>query len=109
MPNRTPLTKELGAIVRLVTTGAALAPDAAADVLETNRKAIAAELRAFGEDAIASQIESATLEKIAEITKRGSAISLAGERIDRACCLAAVELVEGKPRPLARKRRKNAT
>jgi len=79
-------------------------------LLGSNRSGLASELRSFGEDAVALAVEAASDQTIWAISKRGGQLMFSsGENIPRSLCLAAVELIEGKARPLARKRRRRAT
>ena len=79
-------------------------------LLGSNRRGLALELRSYGEDALALAVEAASDETIWAISKRGGELMFSsGEKISRSLCLAAVELIEGNARPLARKRRRRAT
>jgi hypothetical protein len=99
----------LNAVVELISKGPAGAPIETAVAAASNRKALVSELRSFGEDSVASAIEAAADEIIWAIGQRALQIAFSGEKIHRSLCLAAVEKIEGKARPLARKRRKRAT
>jgi hypothetical protein len=70
---------------------------------------LAADLRRFGEDAVAIKVESLSAVEIDSVHARGMKIAFAGTPLLKAVCLAAVQTVEGKARPLARKRRRAAT
>ncbi|HEV2270574.1 MAG TPA: hypothetical protein VGR92_14050 [Steroidobacteraceae bacterium] len=98
----------LDAVVELIGKGPAEAPAAAVIAATSNRKVLVSELRAFGEDSVASAIEVAADEFIWAIGQRAMQLAFSGESIPRSLCLAAVEKVEGQARPLARKRRKRA-
>jgi hypothetical protein len=102
-------SRSLDAVLHLITKGPVAAPAAAAVVASSNRKAIAADLLRFGEDDVASAVKAASDGTIWAISKRGGEIALSGENIPRSLCLAAVEIIEGNSRPLARRRRKRAT
>ena len=79
-------------------------------LLGSNRRGLALQLRSYGEDAIALAVEAASDETIWAISRRGGELMFSsGENIPRALCLAAVELIEGNARPLARKRRRRTT
>ena len=79
-------------------------------LLDANRRGLLLQLLSYGEDAVASAVEKASDETIWSISKRGGQLMLSsGENIQRSLCLAAVELIEGNARPLARKRRRRAT
>jgi hypothetical protein len=87
---------------------ASFAPDQA--LIGSNRSGLALELRSYGEDAVALAVEAAPDQTIWAISKRGGELMFSsGENIPRSLCLAAVELIEGKARPLARKKRRRAT
>lgn len=78
-------------------------------IIRSNRSGLAFELRSYGEDAVALAVEAAPDKTIWAISKRGGELMFSlGENIPRSLCLAAVELIEGKARPLARKRRRRA-
>lgn len=94
------------ATIELMTKGPEADPAAAALVASANRKALAAYLRSFGEDSVASAVEAASDRTVWFIGQRGIQISFSGENIPRSLCLAAVEVIEGRSRSLARKRRK---
>lgn len=98
----------LDAVAELIGKGPAGAPAEAVVAAASNRRVIVSELRAFGEDSVASAIEVATDEFIWAIGQRAVQLAFSGESIPRSLCLAAVEKIEGKARPLARKRRKRA-
>lgn len=99
----------LNAVLELISKGPVGAPDEAAVVVASNRRAMVSELRSFGEDSVASAVEVAEDEIIWAIGQRAMQIALSRENIPRSLCLAAIENIEGRPRPLARKRRKRAT
>jgi hypothetical protein len=82
-------------------------PDAA--VVGSNRKVLAQELRSYGEDAVALAVEVASDEEVWAICKRSGKLMLTSDNIPRALCLAAVEIIEGRSRPLARRVRRRAT
>lgn len=98
----------MNAVLEFMTKGPQAVPAATAVVATSNRKALAADLRSYGEDSVASALEAATDETVLSIAQRGIQISFVGENIPRSLCLAAVEIIEGQSRPLARKRRKRA-
>jgi hypothetical protein len=80
---------------------------------EDERRAIADDLWRYGEDDLARQVVHLTnheLDRIGEIAGKHSATSDvpsgAGMLLSKAMALAAVEVLEGKARPLARKHRR---
>ncbi len=74
-----------------------------------SRRQLAVFLESLGEDEVAKRISSLTDDAMQQIFQR-AAINFENKNgYVRALCLAAVELIEGQPRALARKRRKNAT
>jgi hypothetical protein len=95
--------------MEFMSKGPVAAPAAAALVAASYRKAFAAELRRYGEDSVAAAVEASTDQTVLSIGPRGMQMAFSGENIPRALCLAAVEVIEGQPRPLARKRRKRVT
>jgi hypothetical protein len=106
---RTSISASVSAAVELAANGPVAAPDAAALIAKSNRAGLAEQLRSFGEDSVASAVEAASDETIWRISKRGVEIAFSGENIPRSLCLASVEIIEGKPRALARRRRRRAT
>jgi hypothetical protein len=70
------------------------------------RAAIAHDLRSFGEDVLAKRVASVTSSELEQIFNRAGEIVLRGPFFARAVALAAVEVIEGRPRELARKRRR---
>jgi hypothetical protein len=101
--------QEVDDFVQLVTKGSRAPAAALARIADSQRSALAAELRRYGEDAVASQVELLPNARLNSIYARGMRIAFKGTMILTALCLAAVEEVEGSARPLARKRRKPAT
>lgn len=100
------VSKELAALVKVVSKGASSALESEDVLIESNRHGIAVELRAYGEDSVASEVEAASAKRIEAIGKRSAEIIFAGEKPPKALCLAALEILEGRQRPLARKRRR---
>ncbi|MDF2446662.1 MAG: hypothetical protein K0S46_1898 [Moraxellaceae bacterium] len=87
------------------------APKSRIPRVAATREAICEELRLFGEEAVADAIKvvprhtlTSIFDLAGELHAKGSASS-AGHSL----CLAAVTIVEGKARPLARKRRRRAS
>ena len=109
MTGRDSMRTDIRHIADVITKGPKDSPAAAAHVHKSNRKALAIDLRAFGEDSVASAVEAVSPAKLSEIHARGMRIAFTGANISHSLCLAAVEVLEGKPRALARKRRKRAT
>lgn len=109
MADRYSPSKVAKAITRLVANNQLASPNEDVEVQAWNREALATELLAYGEDTVASRISSATVDELNEIHKRGREIAFSGEEINllRAQCLAAIKVLEGAARPLARKRRKS--
>jgi hypothetical protein len=75
----------------------------------STRKDLAVDLRSFGEDAVASEVLALSDAQFHDLYEIAGAKYLKEGGIVRSLCLAAVELVEGRQRPLTRKRRKRAT
>jgi len=73
------------------------------------RNGLAAWLRSYGEDGVAAQVPKLSDSIMQRIFQRAGVLYLERNAYMRALCLAAVEVIEGQDRPLARKRRKNAT
>ena len=96
-------------VVQLVTKGSKAPTSTLRRVAEAQRAALVVELRRYGEDAVASKVESMPVGRMGSILARGMKIAFTGTMLLTALCLAAVEEVEGLSRPLARKRRKPAT
>ena len=109
MGRRTLESQESSDVVEFVTKGADSSPAVLARALAAQRAMLASELRRYGEDEVALKVEKLPAAKIASIHNRGMAIAFTGLHIPMSLCLAAVEEVEGKSRPLAGKRRKSAT
>ena len=63
------------------------------------------ELAAYGEPEAAAWLGTIDADTHAKISVTASRVITAGMIIDKAICLAAVEVREGAPRPLRRKRR----
>lgn len=68
------------------------------------------ELVAFGEDAVATKIAKLPKAKLSEIFRRAGelAAQTCTSSHGQALCLAAIEVVEGTARPLARRRRRRS-
>ena len=100
---------ELSDVVHYVTNGPNSAPAVLARVTKAKRTALVGELRRYGEDAVATDVEALSDATIDSIHRHGMSIASTGIMIPLALCLAAIAEVEGVSRPLARKRRKSAT
>ena len=74
-------------------------------MLVLSRKDLAANLAAYGEHEASSLIEGLSKEDYDRIGKIGFQYALAGKHLLLASCLAAIEVLEGSPRELKRKRR----
>ncbi len=101
--------QEFDDVVQFVTKGSKAPTAALSRIAEAKRVALAAELRRYGEDVVASKVESLPAARVDAIHARGMRIAFTGMKVLAALCLAAVEEVEGSARPLARKRRRPAT
>ncbi len=80
--------------------------------IQSSRSHIERDLRAYGEDAVAARISSISDEDFARIGERAFAYACmptakksGGMLLARALALAAIEIIEGAPRELHRKRR----
>jgi len=78
-------------------------------LVTATRQQLVAALQTFGEDAVAGQVKSLSDAKMRKLYQRAGEIFDEHSNYVRALCLAAVEVIEGLPRPLVRTRRKNAT
>lgn len=77
------------------------------------RQILADILWTYGEDSLAARAESLSDQEIERLQEIADTYAMtpvtppgAGMLIARACALAAVEVMEGRPRPLARRRRR---
>ena len=66
---------------------------------------MARELLAYGEPESAAMLANSNAETLAEISVCAGKLLTSTITIDKAVCLAAVEILEGNPRPLRRSRR----
>ena len=73
--------------------------------LHTPRKTLIADLEAYGEDAVASKIGRLSARDYERLSDLAFTHALSGMLLAKALALAAVEIVEGRPRELRRKRR----
>jgi len=101
--------QELDDLVQLVTRGSKAPAATLRRTVDAQRNSLAAELRRYGEESVASKVESLPDAQIQSVHARGMKIAFTGTKILTALCLAAVEEVEGLSRPLARKRRGPST
>ncbi len=76
-------------------------------MLIISRKDLAANLAAYGEASASAKVADLTPFDYERICKIGFDHSLEGEKLLRAACIAAIEVIEGKPRDLRRNRRVN--
>ena len=74
--------------------------------VSTSRDAVAADLATYGEDVIAARIAGMPQPAYDLIEERAFGYACQGMYLAKAVSLAAVEVVEGSPRPLRRSRRK---
>jgi hypothetical protein len=74
--------------------------------VSTRRETLAEALTTYGEDAVAARIPELPQAQYDCIEMRAFDYACQGMYIAKALSLAAVEVVEGSPRPLKRKRRK---
>ncbi|WP_285701961.1 hypothetical protein [Actinomadura sp. NBRC 104412] len=77
-------------------------------MIRTNRERIRLDLLSYGEDHLAGRAAGITDDQLRRIGERGLQLVLsdAQGKLYLAIAMAAVEVLEGAPRPLARKRRK---
>jgi hypothetical protein len=101
--------QEIDDLVQIITKGANAAPDVLARAENARRTTLARELRRYGEDRIASLVESLPSKRVESIYGQHFKFAYAGKHAYLSLCMAAVEEIEGNARPLARKRRKSAT
>jgi len=74
-------------------------------MLVISRKDLTANLAAYGEGEASAGVAGLSEADMVRIYEIGYRHALSGENLDRASCLAAVEVLEGAPRPLRRQRR----
>lgn len=74
-------------------------------MLVPTRQDLAANLVAYGEADASGKIQGLSEMGFERVCKIGFKHALAGVHLDMASCLAAIEVIEGQPRPLRRKRR----
>jgi hypothetical protein len=74
-------------------------------VLHTPRKALIEDLKAYGEDSVAKKIRGLSKGEYDRLSEIAFTHSLSGMLLAKALALAAVEVVEGAPRELMRRRR----
>jgi hypothetical protein len=77
--------------------------------IAATREDLCSELVAFGEDAVAAKVATISRAKLAEIFRRAGELDTRAGSSSRgkSLCVAAVEVVEGTARPLARQRRRS--
>ena len=101
--------QELHDVVKFITKGPKAPAASLARIIEAKRVSLAADLRRFDEEAVAVKVEALSAADIDSIHARGMKIAFTGTPLLKAFCLAAVQTVEGRARPLARRRRRAAT
>ena len=74
-------------------------------MLIISRKDLAANLAAYGESEASAKVAGLSESQLNRAYEIGYRRALAGENLDRASCMAAVEVLEGVARPLRRQRR----
>lgn len=86
-------------------------PGAGTPRVVASRQAICDELRAFGEDQVAELVARLPRGALTSIFDLAGEIERSGRSRSpgQSLCMAAVAVVEGQPRPLARQRRRRAT
>lgn len=86
-------------------------PGAGTPRVVASRQAICDELRAFGEDEVAGRVARLPRGTLTSIFDLAGEIERSGDSrsAGQSLCMAAVAIVEGKPRPFARQRRRRAT
>ncbi|MCA9623171.1 MAG: hypothetical protein KC731_29330 [Myxococcales bacterium] len=73
--------------------------------LNTPRKKLVEDLKTYGEDQVATKIRGLSKRDYERLSEIAFTHALTGMLVAKALALAAVEVVEGAPRDLARKRR----
>ena len=76
--------------------------------IRTSRELLAVDLRSYGEDSLAAEIAKLPQERLEAIFERADDYlsSVQSTLLAKALALAAVEVLEGEPRELRRKRRR---
>ena len=108
MPSRKE-SSELDELLKLTLASATASTGKGRHILSTTRTALVADLRAFDEDSVADAIPKLSDSELSRLFERAGVIDQRENSSSRSLCLAAVEIVEGKKRPLARKRKKSAS
>jgi hypothetical protein len=84
-------------------------------MVRTTKERLVEELRRYGEDAVADQVPKLSEAQLEEVDRVSDRYVVSGEDgtargdsmlLDKALALATVQVVEGRPRKLARDRRK---
>ena len=109
MGRQVPTSDDIAEMVDIVLGPDGSGPKPAGIQATVTRSVLAAWLRSYGEDHVAAQVPNLPDSIMQKIFQRGGDLYLARTAYMRALCLAAVEVIEGQVRPLARKKRKNAT
>lgn len=73
----------MNALLEFISKGPQGAPAATAVVAASNRTALAADLRSYGEDSVASALEAATDDTVLSIAQRGIQIVAGGRKLHR--------------------------
>ena len=74
-------------------------------MLITPRESLVDDLREYGEDTVAARVFTLSEEQYQRLSEIAYRHALTGMLLAKALALAAVEVIEGKPRALRRKRR----
>jgi hypothetical protein len=109
MGHRLPTSQDLDEMLGVALGPGGSGPNPACIQAAVTRADLCAWLRAFGEDGVAAKVQSLSDAAMQQIFQRGGILYLEKRPYMQALCLAAVEVVEGSSRALARKRSRNAT
>ena len=109
MRRRETTPDDIREILKIVLSQDGPSPDSAKIMATATRQQLVIGLRAFGEDAVAARVSSLSDADMRKLYQRAGSTYLTQNGYVRSLCLAAIEVVEGQSRPLARKRRKRAT
>jgi hypothetical protein len=102
---------DLKEMLKAALEGVETRPGAGTPRVVASRQAICDELRAFGEDHAAELVARLPAGTLTSIFDLAGEMELSGlsRSPGQSLCMAAVAVVEGQPRPLARQRRRRAT
>jgi hypothetical protein len=109
MARQVPTSNDIAEMLDIALSPDGSGPKPAGIQAAVTRNVLAAWLRSYGEDRVAVQVPKLSDSIMQKIFQRGGVLYLERNAYMRALCLAAVEVIEGQVRPLALKRRKNAT